>query len=48
MDFSPMVQGLTIPSPLSLGKSCPFQYGCIDIAGWGYLIKNAYLHDAKT
>ena len=28
------------PPSLSLGKSCPFHYGCIDIAGWGsFLIK---------
>ena len=27
------------PPPLSLGKSCPVQYSCIHIAGWGYLIK---------
>ena len=27
------------PPPLILRKSCPIQYSCIDIAGWGYLIK---------
>ena len=43
----PLAQGLAFPL-LILRNHAPSQFGCSEHRWLGYLIKNAYLHDATT
>ena len=48
MDFSPLVQVLTISLPYPWDNHALFNMVAVSIAGWVHLIKDAYLHDNKT
>ena len=50
MGFSPIAQIWIIPlPPLILVKIMPLlNLVAVNVNGWGYLIKYAYLHDEKT
>ena len=48
MDFYPIGQGLTFPHPYPCENHALSQFSCCDRSWSGYLIKDAYLHDAKT
>ena len=48
MDFSPVVQGLTFPLAYLYENHAPSQFSCREHSWLGYLIKDVYLHDAKT
>ena len=47
MDFSPLVQGLTSP-PYPYENHAPSQFSFRERSWLVSLIKDAYLHDAKT
>ena len=47
--FFPIRSWFNNPPPLMLVKIMPLlNLVAANIAGWGYLIKDAYLHDEKT